>query len=80
MSDSTRLVPTGPGWWWRQGNQGPYVEEVWGDANHAPYINICGSPVLDDGSWLAPIPSPEVCAALASDDQPGADAANGGEA
>lgn len=58
-------MPTGPGWWWRMGPRGPYVEEVDGDQNHAPWIAIEGMPVKDDGSWLAPIPGPAVCAALA---------------
>ena len=65
MSNETRKVPTRPGWWWREGNRGPYIEEVDCDQNHAPFLAILGSNVVDDGTWLAPIPGPEVLAALA---------------
>lgn len=65
MSNETRKLPTRAGWWWRMGNHGPYVEEVDGDQNHALFLAIDGSDVVDDGTWLAPIPGPEVCAALA---------------
>ena len=69
MSNEARKVPTRPGWWWRQGNHGPYIEEVDGDQNHAPFLAILGSNVVDDGTWLAPIPGPEVLAALAEYDR-----------
>ncbi len=58
MAEQARLVPTGPGWWWRMGRNGPYIEEVDGDQNHAPFLAIDGSDVKDDGSWLAEIPDP----------------------
>ena len=62
---SERKLPTRPGWWWRRGNHGPYIEEVDGDQNHALFLAIDGSDVVDDGTWLAPIPGPAVLAALA---------------
>ena len=65
MSNETRKLPTRPGWWWREGNRGPYIEEVDCDQNHAPFLAILGSNVVDDGTWLAPIPGPAVLAALA---------------
>ena len=65
MSNESPKLPTRPGWWWREGNHGPYIEEVDGDQNHAPFLAILGSNVVDDGTWLAPIPGPEVLAALA---------------
>lgn len=57
-------MPTGPGWWWRMGRNGPYIEEVDGDQNHAPFLAIDGSDVKDDGSWLAEIPDPAKLAAI----------------
>ena len=65
MSNETRKLPTRPGWWWRRGNHGPYIEEVDGDQNHGLFLAIDGSDVVDDGTWLAPIPGPAVLAALA---------------
>ena len=48
----------------REGNRGPYIEEVDCDQNHALFLAIDGSGVVDDGTWLAPIPGPGVLAAL----------------
>lgn len=59
-----RKLPTRRGGWWRQGTYCPYIEEVEG-ANGDLFVQMTGIPVTDDGSWLAPIPGPEVCAALA---------------
>lgn len=81
MSNETRKLPTRPGWWWREGNRGPYIEEVDCDQNHAPFLAIDGAPVVDDGTWLAPIPGPAVLAALAEYGVAlaGCDAATAGE-
>lgn len=59
MSDRTqgqpRIVPTRPGWWWARW-AGMNAEMVWSE-------NIDGAhPAWE---WIAPIPGPEVCAALA---------------
>jgi hypothetical protein len=62
MSNEARKVPTRPGWWWREGNHGPYVVEV-DDSDGVLFV--VADEVRDDGSWLASIPSPAVCAALA---------------
>lgn len=67
-----RVVPTGPGWWWLMGNHGPYIEEVEGDQNHALFLSISGSNVVDDGSWLAEVPPPAVCAAWVAAGRPSA--------
>lgn len=71
VSEQTRPMPTGPGWWWRMGRNGPYIEEVDGDQNHAPFLAIDGSDVKDDGSWLAQIPDPATCAAWVAAERPG---------
>ena len=61
---SERKLPTRRGGWWRQGTYCPYIEEVEG-ADGDLFVQMTGIPVTDDGSWLAPIPGPAVCAALA---------------
>ena len=65
MSDNTK--PTRPGRWWR-GWPGdgcpPWVEEIDGDDGEMFRV-LYGEPVDDDGGWLAPIPSPAVCEAVA---------------
>ena len=61
---SERKLPTRRGGWWRQGTYCPYIEEVEG-ANGDLFVQMTGIPVTDDGSWLAPIYGPAVCAALA---------------
>ena len=57
-----RKLPTRRGGWWRQGTYCPYIEEVEG-ANGDLFVQMTGIPVTDDGSWLAPIYGPAVCAA-----------------
>lgn len=59
-----RIMPTRAGWWWRMGDYCPYVEEVDGVAGDL-YLHLTGTPVVDDDTWLAPIPGPAVLAALA---------------
>lgn len=61
---SERKLPTRRGGWWRQGTYCPYIEEVEG-ADGDLFVQMTGIPVVDDGTWLAPIPGPEACAALA---------------
>ena len=59
MSDRTqgqpRIMPDKPGWWWARW-AGMNAEMVWSE-------NIDGA--HSAWEWLAPIPGPEVCAALA---------------
>ena len=57
-----RTVPDKSGWWWRMWDYSPYVEEV--DECDLSVMCIDGDDVVDDGTWIAPIPSPAVCAAL----------------
>ena len=64
MSNETRKLPTRRGGWWRQGTYCPYIEEVEG-ADGDLFVSMTGIPVVDDGTWLAPIPGPAVLAALA---------------
>lgn len=63
--EAERIQPTRPGWWWRQGNHGPYIEQVDGDQNHALFVSLSGTDVTDDGTWLAEVPTPAVCRAVA---------------
>lgn len=72
MKDNTirvgdRIVPDVPGWWWRSISARAFCVEVTGDGERAIRWLWVGQqyPVNDDGYWLAPIPGPEVCAALA---------------
>ena len=68
MSNEARKLPTRRGGWWRQGTYCPYIEGVEG-VDGDLYVSMTGIPVVDDGTWLAPIPGPEVLAALAEYDR-----------
>lgn len=69
------MMPTGPGWWWVKlltGRRGatPVPVEVteFGMAINVPslYGGLTAAPISDNGlKFVAPIPSPEVCAAVA---------------
>lgn len=63
------MMPTGPGWWWRQGKVSLYVSRIEMCMDGKLRTEIGGTEVIADGKWLAPIPGPEVCAAVAELDQ-----------
>lgn len=59
-----RLLPTRPGWWWRETTNGARISEV--VDGYGGLVAASGCPVADaSGKWLAPIPGPAVLAALA---------------
>lgn len=73
MSNETRKLPTRPGWWWG-------IPKTWNEDRETQAIRVAQSPYsndllasglasvgvwLEDVDWLAPIPGPDVCAALA---------------
>lgn len=72
MSNETRKLPTRPGWWWADitditGLVSRDVVEVYRAEGHGDRLFIYDKNSIDraDHEWLAPIPGPEVCAALA---------------
>ena len=71
MSNETRKLPTRPGWWWYHDPSSPHGVCVY--VGKSP---ISGQMILDttggivaadevDGEWLAPVPGPAMCTALA---------------
>ena len=72
MGHETRKLPTRPGWWLaRIGDGEPFCSRVWiqGMDNAMIATDAEGGHRLvsawTDAAWLAPIPGPEVCAAVA---------------
>lgn len=74
MSNETRKLPTRPGWWWikadpRDTSGGlPYEAVVVYQGRGGLLVSGRTPNRVDQNGgidWLAPIPSPEVCAALA---------------
>jgi hypothetical protein len=59
---SERIVPTAPGWWWREGNRGPLVRlvdrDIHGRLIHRGIADPLCAAVHDDGRWLTRLPSP----------------------
>ncbi len=75
QTQTPRIVPTAPGWWWAKGHGTPIrVQRAPSfDGGEALYGFSTGSslrvadPLWD---WLAPIPDPATCAALAEAGNP----------
>ncbi len=69
MSNETRKLPDAPGWWWCKAFGGEPAPRLVIDNGRILVVNVAGTiESAEDFSafeWLAPIPGPEVCAALA---------------
>lgn len=65
MSDETRKVPTGPGWWWMRDVLEPV--RVIGHGANCRWFNEARNEfryVTDDGRWIAPVLTPAEVAEL----------------
>lgn len=72
MRAGGRIVPTKPGWWWvdmskwHGSDAPPEPLEAYIEDGRSTFDGMDdGDPSEDQVTWLAPIPGPEVCAALA---------------
>jgi len=62
-----RVVPTEPGWWWRELPSGAQVAVRISEHDELFYIGHGDGlpwPVTDDGRWLAPVLTPDEAATL----------------
>lgn len=67
MSNETRKLPDAPGWWWGKWDDVSLCLEVYTvNGEGGLFATRTGYPVADPRiTWLAPIPGPAVCPALA---------------
>lgn len=65
MAEQARRVPTGPGWWWARRSGG--VVRAYPVLKSFAGAIVCNRTFVNDPAreWLAPIPDPATCAALA---------------